>query len=208
MIYIDFDMTLYNTEEFVKDICTIFHRHGVPLDIAYEAKEKAVNTDVMLHFDYTFERHIAAVQSLGHPVETELVLKELRTLLTDTYVFEGAIEFITTLKQSGHTITLLTAGNADFQRSKVQGSGINIHVHQEVYIPGGKDVYVHERMVNEKTFFINDNGRENVLVKKMNPEVCVVTKLNPAKNYAHILQELDIPIYSTFEEILSYVNSH
>ncbi len=208
MIYIDFDMTLYNTENFVKDICDIFHTHGVPLDIAYEAKERAVATDVLLHFDYTFERHIAAVRSLGQDVDQKIVLKELNGLFTNKYVFAGAIEFIASLKECGHKVILLTAGNANFQRSKVQGSGVNVHVHQEVYIPGGKDVYVRERMEKEKTFFINDNGRENVLVKKMNPDVEVITKLNPTKNYAHVLEELHIPIYSTFDEIYAYVITH
>lgn len=208
MIYVDFDMTLYDTESFVADICKIFHRCGVPIDIAYEAKEKAVATETMLYFDYTFERHIAAIQTLGYVVENEKVLVELQKLLTDRYLFPGAIDFLESLKKMGHTVVLITAGNAGFQREKVHGSKIDLYVNQEVYIPGGKDVYVKERMTNEKTFFINDNGKENVLVKKNNPEVVVITKMNPTKNYAEILKELDIPIYSTFEEIISYVSTH
>lgn len=208
MIFVDLDMTLYDTEKFVQDICAVFGECGVKTEDAVTAKQSAVHTQKSLYFDYTFERHIEALSKMGYKLDEESVLAKLKTLLTDIYIFPGAVDFLQSLQKTKHKVILLTAGNPIFQRAKVYGAGLNNYIHYEAYIAGGKEQYVAAHAPNEDIFFINDNGQENVLVKKTIPKAEVITKLNPIKSYHEELEQLGIPIYSNFDDIINYVNKH
>lgn len=168
-IILDFDYTVFDTEAFRVGMIDAFHECGVTDDI-YRITEKE-----LLHDDgygvYSFDEHL---QRLSQQTQTSIEqLYELaQTVLNDlsTYIYPDALAFLQLVQEEKH---ILTFGNDDWQRTKIQRSGI------EEYITSIRTVQTQTKAEgiqallneNEKTVFIDDRGSAIDEVKQVFPDV-------------------------------------
>lgn len=168
-IFIDFDYTLFDTNEMRKGLHSIFAMHGVSEEQFADA-ERVVKGSGM----YTIEAHVAAVSDLVR--DTESLLAAANRLLQNTapYLYSDAVDFME--RHSDSHFTILSFGNEDWQRLKIQNSGLvskNVMV-QPTSQP--KVDYVQQWCVAnaEDAVFINDRGSEIDQIHAQCPSVRTV----------------------------------
>ncbi len=203
---VDFDYTLYQTELFVRDLRAVFLGYGVD-DAVYTASyQRALTWDGDGYgFDYSFEKHIQVLAEMGIVIDPARAVPQLRACIKKEYICSDAFVFLETLKRLG-AVTLLTAGNVAFQRMKVETVGLPAYVDRCEYVQGNKETFVEGQLFHaEHVVFINDNSKENAILKKRFSDVAVLGKINVFKYDEKDARESGVPYFHTLTEIANYV---
>lgn len=205
MFVIDFDGTLYNTHLFIEEIFRVLQTYGIPSDVAKETMITAIQVGDDLHYDYSYERHIATLVEKGFEFDEDVLFADLLAI-TEQHDFadEDAVEFLTRMKALGKPLTLLTAGNEEFQMMKVHSTTLASFFDTIKVVEGDKDQYV-AGLSEEHICFINDKVGENESVKKRCPDVQVITKKNPHKIIGMRTSTFPLPTFDSLLEIAAYV---
>lgn len=157
MIYIfDFDYTLFDTEKFREKLSRAM---GISREEFRQGEEKILEQGK----NYNLRDHLE-------------LLPEKRNLKTDTafrnleeFVYEGAVFLLEKLKESGEELILLSLGDSEHQKKKIQGSGMEKYFSQIIITEKKEKANYLQPLANKKVFFINDNSRENREVKEKYP---------------------------------------
>ena len=209
MMILDFDNTLYNTNLLKIELEKIFADYGVtPADYA-SSEQLAIHGSEGTHYDYTVELHIQILHEKGYKIPHEEAVKKIQALFENNYAYEDTIFFLEALKKKNDRMVLLTAGNEQFQRAKIQSIKIEDYFDEIICVRGKKEEYVESVYTpHEKIFFINDKLKENIAVKNQRKDICVITKWNPLKNSEEELKNSGVPYFHTLTEILNYLETY
>ena len=121
-IFLDFDHTLFNTDEFFHvDVRNAFRNFGVDTLLWEKALFKVLPTG------YTLEKHIAEAEKQSG---AKLPIVEMKAVLNKNfsdlrkYLFPDVKSFLTKARKSG-ALYLLSFGDPGWQEYKINGSGIS-----------------------------------------------------------------------------------
>ena len=208
MIIVDFDHTLFQTKNFVDAIIKVFSNYGVSEEDFRQAYKKSIKDwEDVCGFGYTFEKNIDELKKMGHDLDVEKLLQELKELIKKEYLFFDAIDFLEHFKKE--KMVLMTAGDKDFQRLKVETVEIEKYFVQTFYLENGKAKYLKDNIKSsERIFFVNDNLVENKAVHELNPEIVIITKINLNKYAVGDAKEAGFPYFETLTEIKEYIENY
>lgn len=209
MFLIDFDGTLYNTYAFIQKIYAVLESHGVSRDDARTTMKTAIIVGDDLHYDYTYERQVSFLKEQGYEFDEQSLLVDLNALFEESFEDPEAAEFLARVKALNKKVVLLTAGNPQFQKQKLDSTTLGSYFDEFVAIRGDKDKYVQRLSVDrEEIVFINDKIPENEAVKALCPEVHVIERFNPNKVIANRVPTMEFPKFDSLLEIADYVEQH
>lgn len=151
MIYIDFDRTLFNTDLFIHDLEYLikFYKIDIALYNIYKEKLKDIGFNPYRILE-EMSKIILIDKKIYHDIDN-LVENSYK------YLYSDAKPFLENLKKSPKKIILLTKGNSDFQRKKINNTGI-LEYFDEIIVTlknkGDLDINY------ESSIFIDDNPLE------------------------------------------------
>jgi phosphoserine phosphatase len=163
---LDLDYTLFDTRKLENDMWDIFTSQGVSRQDYEETYRQSLCTISREEFDYDFQEQVDFLRGRGYELGWDVV-ENLNNLLNNNYLFPDSIEFVKFLKTISAKVVLLTAGDEEFQKKKVDRSNIRQLFDEVVVLNGHKDDYL--RPIVEKGFkilFVNDSWRENIHLRK------------------------------------------
>lgn len=205
IFFIDFDDTLFDTANFKKFLEETAAVAGVSSQdfwLSYREAREDGKGDLC----YSPERQARILSGRGYGLE------EIRRALSGMakenihrFVAEGAGDFLDGLKTRGHELILLSLGDEDFQRLKVEGSGLSGYFGKIFFKRTGKEKVIGEILKNgEAAWFINDKIKENEMVARLYPSIKIAVRV-PAGADGNIYREGGWPYFKTLKEILDYV---
>jgi phosphoserine phosphatase len=207
MFIVDFDYTLYKTDLFERDMKNVLCSFGVSAEIYKDSYKQALKWEGDGYgFDYTFPKHIKILQEKGFEIDLDKTVAELDDCIKKEYLFDDAIIFLKFLKDLGDRVVILTAGNPDFQKNKLSKVGVVDLVDECVYLYGNKQDFVEEILSKErKVVFINDNSKENTIIKKQFPNLEIIGIVNSYKYDEAAVKASGVPYFKTLSEIKKYI---
>lgn len=115
VVYVDFDKTLYDTEAFSQDLCTVIARKAnLPLSKVEQDKHSFFSDPVLGGYDY--EAHI-----VSYGLDPTMMWQALETLVQqNNYLYAESTDFITSLRDDGYEPRILSFGEKRFQLTKIQ----------------------------------------------------------------------------------------
>lgn len=203
--FVDLDDTIFDTRRFKEDIYNVFKSSGISREDFSVAYKRAAEKPEFGYFRYTFEGQIQAVRDAGFKVADE-ALKSLQDLLKNNYLISDVKDFLKYLKSIKVKLILLTAGVPEFQSAKIESIKIADYFDEMIKIEGGKNLVLKPFVeAGDKIAFINDNLKENIMIKNSFPGVTVLTVFNPSYWTEKDCQASGLPYFKTLSEIKNYV---
>lgn len=154
-LIIDFDGTLFDTEAFRVEIFSLFKRMGYDdeqIQLTYQAE--------CLSYLYSPLGQLKRLQLLK-PSSQSLAEARFKNLYDNSYkyIFPDVIEFLKDMKFLNYELILLTLGDIEFQKVKVENSSINRYFDQIMYCDIQKWLYL-PPVINkiDKFIFIDDRA--------------------------------------------------
>lgn len=125
-IFFDFDDVLFNTQAFVDENFKVFARYGVSAELyreTYVAARQLGNEWVKV---YNMDAHLETLKDLVPGFDAESVRAGVEKTLSDTshFVFPEVEACLRKLKERGCELYVISFGRPEFQRSKIQNSGL------------------------------------------------------------------------------------
>ena len=128
-LYIDFDGTLFNTHKYTKDFMSILNDYGIDKTLFDEAKDKLCGNNKLFNINVVVDYFIS-----NYNIDYSLKDK-IDNLLNDSYVYSDVIECLNMLIDSGYELYLLTYGDDEFQKLKIDVSNLSKYF-KEIIITG------------------------------------------------------------------------
>ncbi|MFH1946963.1 MAG: hypothetical protein ABIJ23_02285 [Candidatus Magasanikbacteria bacterium] len=205
--FVDFDKTIFDCNKFEKDMWSIFERNNVKWEDYSKTYKKSLNTVSSDLYDYNFAEHVEFLRELNYDLD-DSVVEELSGLLDkNNYLFSDTEEFLQFLRENSSKMILLTAGDDDFQKTKIKKTKLGKWFDEVEIVLGHKEDFLRSKMKEgDSVFFVNDSIRENLIIKENFPEILVVTKFNPLRYTAQDAEKSKIPFFETLSEIKNYVD--
>lgn len=195
--YLDFDYTLFNTYEFRNELYKILESNNCSRDnlklTIEEGNHKLINI-----------RERFKELSKKKSISIEKFLKPLEELYNncEKYIYDDVIEFLKYLKQQNHKIYVLTWGEKEYQKEKVEASKIEKYVDEVIYTEKLKynlDIQYKEGI------FIDDSIRDlKGLYSKKAKYVFRIKRVN-GKNSHKELNIKEIKEFTSLQEIKEYL---
>ncbi len=206
MFIIDFDDTLFDTEQFKQDRLMALEQAGVSREVFVKTQQQARCSE-QANFEYTDERHARALGECGYDEAGMLQLLQQVWKQKDlsSYLFPDTQLFLEQCIVAKQKLILLSRGSPEWQKRKIEQSGIE-HYFQEVVIVGAEKVNAVNalRQSSEQVFFINDKIDETVEIHRLFPEIILVLKKPDHKSEVEYEQS-GLPYFSSLSPIFDYV---
>lgn len=146
-IFVDFDYTLCNTALLKESIFSVAHKHGVSLVPLPESRETFERIG-----HYTLRKHL----ELSHcPSDSVEEIEQDFFAHASQWLYADAADFFQ--RNSQHIITVLSYGDVDFQRRKIESSGIAELAHGVICTPGTKVEALRAHLQSSEPFVIIDD---------------------------------------------------
>jgi FMN phosphatase YigB (HAD superfamily) len=170
-IFLDFDHTLFNTDEFFHmDVRTAFRACGLDSASWEEGYARAWQAG------YSLERHVEEMyRQSGGQWAVEGMKRILRESFMDLrrYLFSDVLPFLGAATERGVRLYLLSFGDPEWQRYKVRGSGIEPYFDGIFFTArdGGKATIILERAGGlQRAVMVDNNPSELDLIKEASPD--------------------------------------
>lgn len=202
-IIFDFDHTLFDTKAFKQSVDSLIDDEGIRRDNAKEAEQKFRDA----HFNnYDFKGHLESLKALGHNVSDEILERFAALDLTDHLKGDVAGAVIS-LKEKGHRTVLLTKGVEEFQREKLERSGVGALFDNDIFIcPNQKEelIKIHS-LADGETYFVNDDVPETTRVKAAFPNInCIICRRDDDKfDYTNL--DASLTLINTVDELAKLI---
>jgi len=118
-IYIDFDGTLFNTDKYTEDFMNILNDYGIDKALFNEVNDKLCGNNKLFNINVIVDYFVTK-----YNIDNSLKDK-IGNLLNDSYVYSDVVECLNVLINSGYELYLLTYGDDDFQRLKINASNLS-----------------------------------------------------------------------------------
>ena len=171
-IYIDFDRTLFNTSKFLEDFYKILNDYKIPMDlfekIRIENKNDGFNPFVILEkLRKVYKFNNSLYVELEHLLESDSM-----------YIFDDVEKFLKYLKTLPCKIYILTRGNDEFQKVKIDNSGIDEYFDNIIITNEHKG----NLEIDYDGIFIDDNLEEIESLLTRNPKKVIhINRYNKEK---------------------------
>lgn len=204
--FIDFDNTIYETSRLSMAMRELFLQAGVTPEDFQITRNKTVEGATGDYFDYSFERHIIALEQMGYTLPPDFLSQLNAILEKSSFEMPGAHEFLRWVREVSERVILITAGNHDFQHKKLASTKLSSFFDEVVVVHERKGVVVAKHVGEEKgrVLFVNDNIKENIAIQKQFPQVLVVGLIHPQKPADYTT--ITIPFFAKLSEIQAYVS--
>ncbi len=204
-IFVDLDDTIFDTTQFKADMFEILSVFGVKADEFQKAYLKAGDLPKPGYYNYTFEKQLEALREMGYILEDKIIIS-LNDLFNNDYKKDGAEDFLKSLQCVGKKIILLTAGNHFFQDKKIKNLDLTKYFDRVEIIDGGKDLILEKIELNKnKVLFINDNLRENKMIKEKFPQTEVLSMVNETYWMEEDYKDAGLVYFESLGEMKEYL---
>lgn len=131
-IYIDFDGTLFDTDKYVKDCMKIFNKYGI-------SKEKfdKICQNVFGRLNL-YDMTVIIKYVINEYNISETIYDEFTSLLDNCYVYEDVEDTLRVLKDLGYELYILTYGDKNTQKRKVDSSKLDKYFNGIIITQGNK----------------------------------------------------------------------
>lgn len=184
-LFIDFDGTLFDTRCFKKGIFNAFISAGF--------SEKQVNAAYKIACkDYLYSpvEHLEELQEIKK-FESQTVLSEVEELYKGVpgFLFRDTLEFLQRLDRDKYEVILLTLGDKEFQKRKVESSGISEYFDKVYYCTEQKWIFLKSVVeIDEKFYIIDDRGDALFKISKAFKN-CVPIEINYSDIQIDIMEQ-------------------
>lgn len=195
--YLDFDYTIFDTYEFRKELYKILENNGCNRDSLKLTLE--TGTHKLINIRERFKE-----LSRKKDVPLENFIKPLEDVYKncEKYIYDDVINFLKYLKQQNHKIYILTWGEKEYQKEKVEASKIEKYIDEVIYTEKLKynlDIQYKEGI------FIDDSIRDlKGLYAKKAKHVFRIKRTN-GKNSTRNLDIQEILEFNSLAEIQEYL---
>ena len=204
MFIIDFDDTLFDTQEFKQAMVKSLESVGVSRKLFWQTYiEARMLVDGSL--SYSFERHARILEKQGFDYNE--VLRNFNLINIKNFLFLDAIDFLESLKKMDQDLYLLSLGDEFFQKLKVGQCNIEKYFKKVFFLSKNKELAVKEILdenSDSNIFFINDKIEENLKIKNDFPEIEIILRQSsniPDEEY----KSSGIIYFQNLTEIKKYV---
>ncbi|HOX61051.1 MAG TPA: hypothetical protein PLV72_03540 [Candidatus Magasanikbacteria bacterium] len=203
--YLDFDYTIYDTARMEDDLHQIFRPYGVTRADFDETYYQSLCSVSPFIYDYSFEEHYGIMRERGFDVPISTI-EQMYGVLKNDYLYEGARELVDSLNRTTDLI-LLSAGDGKFQTNKFRETGIfeKFKTVKVVSSNEEKRDFVGQMSGDSDFVFINDNLRENILIRDKFLQGKIVTKKNNRKYKNEDYEKSGLPYFENLFDIKNYV---
>ncbi len=207
MFIIDFDDTLFNTKRFKDARRAKLRSLGISDEVCYSSYVLA-RKDAQGKMTYSDKAHAQCLGSYGFDTAEVFSLLESITKQAHTFLFTETINFLQILKQKQEEIVVLSLGEEEFQKRKIEASGIMPFVDTVFTVNTTKKDIIKQickRHKKESIYFINDKVRETQEVVQEFPQLTPVLKVSksiPISEY----NTSHFPKVETLSDIFPLIN--
>ncbi len=185
-IIIDFDYTLFDVEALRRAMIAASREQAGVTEEQFRSAEQAVKHELGF---YEPERHAARLVANEH-MHAQLV-EAWMTVVDhgESFLYPDAVDFLH--RYHDEDTVLLSFGNEDWQRRKIEGAGIADMVDHVVITSQPKTtifptlITQETSMVNEPLFMVNDRGSELDALKQLHPTAVAVWLRRPNDPYTN-----------------------
>ncbi len=174
-IFVDFDNTIFDTRhKFLDGFFEVFYKYGVGREVFDKTLPYFSKTALQAGECYCPKRHIEEIIKKNDlRIDKKVFLREMSEFLEDLedYVFEDFYEFVNYFDKKD--LVILSYGEYNFQKQKIDGSGINKYFRDVIITDGDKTQEIEKYMQNfpnEDAVIIDDKRGyfESVKQSKVN----------------------------------------
>lgn len=206
--FIDFDNTIYESHLLVDHIKATFVLRGVTDADFWETMELAVHGETGQYYDYSFELHLSLLEKKGYVFQPEETVKDLDAVFATSLQTQDAEVFLQFIRTRANKTILLTAGNNTFQTKKLSFTSLAQYFDEIHILHEDKHAFLRElNRDGDKNIFINDNLKQNCMVRDMFPNIAVITRRHPRKYDVSDFERTKIPYFMTLTEIQEYIET-
>ncbi len=202
---IDFDSTLYDTHLFVNGLKEVLLSAGVTEKDYHETMDATKHGHDGRTFQYSFAAHLDNLRQRGYDLP-EGVETQMQAELLINRVAAGAVELISTLRETCDHVFILSAGDQEFQMAKLNVSGLLPLVEEVIIVATSTEkLEIVEKLKpsENKILFINDEIHQNNEVAAHYPQVAVVGRKHPVRHNESLVG--DVPYFATIPEIQDFI---
>lgn len=152
-LYIDFDGTLYDTDNFLKNFMELFHKYGIGTEAVFQAEQELFNDAHLLDMDEV-AKYLKKKYNLP-----EKLLVEVEELYTLPNLYPDVISSLQRLKKSGkYEMFILTYGSIKHQQKKIQYANIAKYFKNVIITENNKANL--KELDYQNSIFIDNNPKE------------------------------------------------
>lgn len=155
-VFIDFDRTLYNSDQLYNMICKICNGYGLTMDHLDYCYEKCFESPILFNY-ITLIKYAANAFDLP----SESILKEVRKLIMyhgTQFVYKDSFLILDYFSKIDKLPYLITYGDIQFQEMKIAGSRLQKYFKDIIITNEYK--WLHKIFSNRNIIIIDDNPRE------------------------------------------------
>lgn len=199
--YLDFDYTLFDTYAFREGLYKILEKNGLDKTYLSITSEKKENDQKLLNIKELFTN-----LSKEKKIPLDNFLKPLEELYSkaDKFVYDDTIEFLKYLKSKNHKLHILTWGDKEFQKEKIQAAQLENYFDEIIYAEKLK--YTLD-IDYEKGIFIDDSIRDLSGLYNANANQVFRIKRENGVNSKKELNIKEILEFNSLKELQEYLIS-
>ena len=166
-IILDFDYTLFDAKKFRKDLVSCLACFDIDEKL-YTKTYNKIRYRGGKEADYLPIKHLKHLARLTNNNYQDLK-KEYDKVIDKCikYLYSDVLLSLKKLQATSYKLILLTFGNPEFQKMKIDNSKIKKYFNKIYYTDKNKTDFVKEIPDNENMVFINDNPNEIVALQKI-----------------------------------------
>lgn len=162
-IFVDFDNTIFDTRhDFLDKFFDVFYNYGIDREVFQRTLKEFSKVAGENKECYSPKNHIKEAKKVtGKNIDEEVFLREMVEFLEDLeeYVFEDFYQFVNSFDKKD--LIILSYGDREFQKQKINGSGIEQFFTNTIITQGDKTVEIEKYMKNfpdENAMLIDDKS--------------------------------------------------
>lgn len=197
-IILDFDDTIFNTHQMVREFVGVFEKNGFTEEEFYNAwkiclkKLGKFDLDAVIDLVINFNKSDHANAKNSFSVDKK-IKEEINSILSNTnkFIYPDFFDFVRGFEKSN--LIILSFGEINFQRTKIENSKI-ASFFDEVIITSKDKVedltVICKKYGNDKIFFIDDKAEQVNMVKINLPQVIAIKMERSQGEHVNIKSEL------------------
>lgn len=169
-IFLDFDRTLYDLDAFHEVARDVFETHGVPREKYNESKASFSHGSGKAGGLYTPEEHDAVFEKMSVKIVPSPATC-IRGVAREgkQFVFDDVFDFLQKIEK--HQKIILTFGDAEYQRFKISGAGLDSFIDDIIVTNGEKWEEIQKAMRPDESAIFIDDHRDYFLQPRGNQPV-------------------------------------